>query len=240
MASKPIPNYKLEIYKETVELIAPRHGKCDWIFCPICYNSRPRYRDPNLDPPEPVKLPNVIYYTQDQYGIPEVDDALNTEMPVLSSLLEDAQDIADDSNADVVSKVISRLDDKEMAKDLRLILLKGMPATCKHRLLQNKRNKWQKYISNRQFRLGLYEDEPPSLAWTLDDGFDENPVESKLASARRKVDGYKARLADSTPCNSCLSCKANTVGTREFFDKEIPDLVSNNVRDLKEEVLGLV
>lgn len=218
----------------------PPHMKCDWIFCPICNNSSPRYRDPYPDPPEPAVLPNIQFYSQNQLGIPESDDYLSTEMPVLSCLLDEAQDIADDNNADVIAKVIVRLDDDEMAKELRLILLKGMPTTCKYRLIQNKRNKWEKYISNRQSRLGLADS--PSSAWTLDDGFEDNPLiqERRLVSARRKVDRYKARLLDSTPCNSCLSCKANTVGTREFLDKEIPDLVSNNIRDLKDEFLGLI
>lgn len=189
---------------------------------PIVQNwTSPCFYKPS-DATKPV-TPTLVSYP----GVPELDDDIFDDFPILSELCEEAEDIAEDRNADVIVNVLNRLNDSAIASDLRLAVLKEMPDTCEYRKVSRKILKWSNAVQSMEHR---------------DDIYDDNPfVTDKKSRAHRKIDRYKARIAsDLKPCDSCFSCKANTVGTKDFLEKEIPQKVSQGLNELKGELFSFI
>lgn len=195
---------------------------------PLVYDwTSPCYYKPT-DTPKPV-TPSLDDYPWIK-GVPELDDDIFDAFPLLSELCEEAEDIAEDHNADVIVNVLNRLNDSAIASDLRLAVLKEMPDTCEYRKVSRKILKWSNAVQSMEHRS------------KDDEIYDDNPfVNDKKSRAHRKIDRYKARIAsDLKPCDSCFSCKANTVGTKDFLEKEIPQKVSQGLNELKGELFSFI
>lgn len=168
---------------------------------------------------------------------------IEVELPCISEIYDDAEDLADANNADAIVFALSKLDEPSIASDVRRAILRDMPATCAYMVTRRKMKKREKELQKANERLADLEDE---LEATWYHG-GRRHFEGVVSFLRHKISRYNRRLygslgqgAELEPCNVCFSCKDNTIGSDVFLEKEIPCRVNETVNHMKGEMLNLI
>lgn len=208
-------------------------GKVEKQYAPIPVTTQ-RMEPVVIPPPPPPET-----------GIPNMED-VNAELPCLQSLIEHAEELADESNVDAIVSALSNIDDPEIASEVRRNFLRDMPPTCHYMVTRRKLAKWQHAVDNfKQTLENIWDDE---LYYTSYDSPDRaHYIGRKIERARGRIRRYNERLNGPEgspeklhPCGKCFSCKANTIGTETFLKAELPVTVSETVNEMKGEILNLI
>lgn len=168
---------------------------------------------------------------------------------LVDELLEDVEDEAAARNAEVFIAVLNRLDGSR--DDIRRKILSSFPPTCRAMRARRRLNRLKRYLQN------VIDSRESSI---YDDHYD--PLNSRgyarqVGYIQQRIEYYTHRVNTEVSCKECHSCKTNNGDVfydrwgkrwndkfvepfQVYLEKELPRVVSETTKNLKEELFSLI